>query len=240
MFPCRILSIIPPGGVVGAAPSVEILAGSADPSPAPTLTSRLEGGLEVVVATAVHTSSQERFWSDAQPRKLLPSRQRACDTVAAGLEKLDAPGILGLHFLDVEAPLAIEIAISGKPAKGSTHAPVRYARPHLEYASRTVSTSGLVPDAVTYPGARFHCRLRGRLGWTCSYGPSSCLGSHSVVVCAAAADLCRLAWLTCQSGATASPGRSTHSIMRTGELGPNCWIPRSYLDRAFMRLMRRL
>jgi hypothetical protein len=27
--------------------------------------------LEVVVATAVHTSSQERFWSDAQPRKLL-------------------------------------------------------------------------------------------------------------------------------------------------------------------------
>ncbi len=62
------------------------------------------------------------------------------------LEKLDAPGILGLHFLDVEAPPAIEVAISGKPAKGSTHAAVRYAWPHREYAARKVSTSSLVPD----------------------------------------------------------------------------------------------
>jgi hypothetical protein len=49
-----------------------------------------------------------------------------------------------------------------------------------------------------YPGARVHCRLRGRLGWTCSYGLSSCLGSHSVVVCAAAANFRRqtcLAWI---------------------------------------------
>jgi hypothetical protein len=38
------------------------------------------------------------------------------------MEKLDALGILVLHFLDVEAPPAIELAISGKPAKGSTHA----------------------------------------------------------------------------------------------------------------------
>ncbi len=44
----------------------------------------------MVVASAVHTSFRERFWSYAQPRKLLrledeplPSRQRACDTVAA-------------------------------------------------------------------------------------------------------------------------------------------------------------
>jgi hypothetical protein len=81
------MSITPPGGVVGAAPSVEVLAGSAEPPPAPTLTSRLEGGLEVVVATAVHSSSRDRFRSDAPPRKSLPSRQRACDTVAAGLGK---------------------------------------------------------------------------------------------------------------------------------------------------------
>ncbi len=53
MLPCRIRSITPSGGVVGAAPSVEVLAGSAEPSLAPTLTSRLEGGLEVVVATAI-------------------------------------------------------------------------------------------------------------------------------------------------------------------------------------------
>ena len=53
MLQCRIRSITPPGGVVGAAPSVDVLAGSAEPPPAPTLTSRLEGGLEVVVATAV-------------------------------------------------------------------------------------------------------------------------------------------------------------------------------------------
>jgi hypothetical protein len=54
MLPCRIWSITPPGWVVWAAPSVEVLAGSAEPPPAPTHTSRLEGGLEVVVATAVH------------------------------------------------------------------------------------------------------------------------------------------------------------------------------------------
>jgi hypothetical protein len=73
-----------------------------------------------------------------------------------------------------------------------------------------------------YPGARFHSRLHGRLGWTCSYGPSSFLGSRSVVVCAAAADLRRRTWLTCLSRATASRGSSAHSIMilRTGELGP--------------------
>ncbi len=51
--PFCIRSITPPGGVVGAAPSVEVLAGSAKPPPAPTLTSWLEGGLEVVVAKAV-------------------------------------------------------------------------------------------------------------------------------------------------------------------------------------------
>ena len=45
MLSCRIRSITPPGGVVGAAPSVEVLAGSAEPPPAQTLTSRLEGGL---------------------------------------------------------------------------------------------------------------------------------------------------------------------------------------------------
>ena len=39
MLPCRIWSINPPGGIVGAAPSVEILAGSAEPPPAPTPTS---------------------------------------------------------------------------------------------------------------------------------------------------------------------------------------------------------
>jgi hypothetical protein len=144
MLPCRIWSVTAQGGVVGAAPSVEVLAGSAY---------LLEGGLEVVVATAVHTSSLERFWSDAQPRKLLPSRQRAWDTVAAGLGKLDAPGILGLHFHDVEAPPAIEVAISGKPAKGSTHAVVSYAWPHREYAARAASTSCLVPDVFrrTHP-----------------------------------------------------------------------------------------
>jgi hypothetical protein len=54
MIPCRKLSITFPGGVVGAAPSVEVLAGSAEPPPPPTLTSRLEGGLQVVVSTAVH------------------------------------------------------------------------------------------------------------------------------------------------------------------------------------------
>jgi hypothetical protein len=52
-----------------------------------------------------------------------------------------------------------------------------------------------------YPGARIHRRLHGRLVWMCSYGPQV---------------------LTCLSRATASRGRSTHSIMRTGarELGP--------------------
>jgi hypothetical protein len=61
--------------------------------------------------------------SGVQPRKLLrlegeplPSRQRAWDTVAADLGKLDAPGILGLHFPDVSAPPAIEFAISRTPA----------------------------------------------------------------------------------------------------------------------------
>ncbi len=83
----------------------------------------------------------------------MQSRQRAWDTVAAGLGKLDAPGILGLHSLDVEAPLAIEVAISGKLAKDSTHAAVRYAWPHREYAARTASMSGLVPDVsrCTHP-----------------------------------------------------------------------------------------
>ncbi len=51
-----------------------------------------------------------------------------------------------MHFLDIEAPPEIEVAISEKPAKGSTHATARYAWQHREYASRTVSTSGLVPD----------------------------------------------------------------------------------------------
>jgi hypothetical protein len=46
-----------------------------------------------------------------------------------------------------------------------------------------------LPRALMYPGARVHRRLRGRLGWTCTYGPSIGLGSHSVIVCAAAADL---------------------------------------------------
>jgi hypothetical protein len=102
----------------------------------------------VVVAIAVHTSFRESFWSDAQQRKLLrledeplPSRQRACDTVAAGLEKVDAPGILGLHFPDVAAPLAIVVAISGKSAKAGAHAPLKCAW-RREYASRTASTSG--------------------------------------------------------------------------------------------------
>ncbi len=39
---CRIRSITPPGGVVGAAPSVEVLAGSAEPPQAPTLPSGLK------------------------------------------------------------------------------------------------------------------------------------------------------------------------------------------------------
>jgi hypothetical protein len=43
------------------------------------------------------------------------------------------------------APTAIKVAISGKPAKGSTHAAVMYAWPHLECAALTASTSGLVP-----------------------------------------------------------------------------------------------
>jgi hypothetical protein len=55
MLACRIWSITPPGGVFETAPSVEFLAGSAELPPAPTLTSLLEGGLEVVVATAVHS-----------------------------------------------------------------------------------------------------------------------------------------------------------------------------------------
>ena len=55
-----------------------------------------------------------------------------------------------------------------------------------------------------YPGARVHRRLRGRLGRTCSYGPSSGLGSRSVIVCAAAGDLRRRTWLTCLSRAIAS------------------------------------
>jgi hypothetical protein len=152
--------------------------------------------------------------------------------VAACLRKLDAPGILGLHFPDVEAPPAIEVAISGKPAMGtsSTHASVRYAWQHREYAARTASTS--------YPGACLHCRLCGRLGWTCSCGPSSGLGSRSVVVCAAAADLRRLTWLTCLSRATASSGRIALRVQ--GNLGQNCWMPRRFFDRALMLLMRRL
>jgi hypothetical protein len=165
---------------------VEFLAGSAEPLRRRRVRPGFEGSFKVVVSTAVPTISRERFWSDAQPRELLrlgdeqlPSRQRACDTVAAGLGKRDAPGILGLHFPDEAAHQAIEVAISGKPAKGG-----------------------------------------GRLGWTCSYGPSSGLGSHGVVVCTAAAGLRRRTWLTCLSRAMASCGRSAHSIMRTGELGP--------------------
>ena len=52
----------------------------------------------------------------------------------------------GLHFLDIEAPPAIEVAISENPAKGSTHAAVRYAWLHRELTARTASTRGLVPD----------------------------------------------------------------------------------------------
>ncbi len=48
MLPCSIRSITSPGGVVGAAPSVEVLPGPAEPPAAPTLTSRLEEGLEVI------------------------------------------------------------------------------------------------------------------------------------------------------------------------------------------------
>ncbi len=42
MLQCRIRSITPPGGVVGAAPSVEVLAGSAEPPPVTTLLSGLK------------------------------------------------------------------------------------------------------------------------------------------------------------------------------------------------------
>ena len=78
------------------------------------------------------------------------------------------------------------------------------------------------------------------LGWMCSYGPSSDLGSRSVIVCAAAADLRRRTWFTCLSRATASRGSSAHSIMilRMGNSGQNCWIPRRHLGLALMRLMR--
>jgi hypothetical protein len=55
---------------------------------------------------------------------------------------------------------------------------------------------GLVPYVhASIEGARIHRRLHGRLGQTCSYGPSSGLGSRSVVVCAAAADLRQRTWI---------------------------------------------
>ncbi len=65
-------SITPSGGVVGAAPSFEILAGFAELPPVPTRPG-FEGGLGVVVVKVVHTSSRESFWSDdaVRPQKLL-------------------------------------------------------------------------------------------------------------------------------------------------------------------------
>ncbi len=48
--------------------------------------------------------------------------------------------------------------------KADVLASMKFAWQCREYASHTVSASGLVPDL----GASVHRRFRGRLGWTCT------------------------------------------------------------------------